>query len=38
MEPIGWLITLTMVSLALIGGGAVVIAKKLDRLNAAKKL
>lgn len=38
MEPIGWLITLTMVSLALIGGVSVWVAMKLDRRLAEKKL
>ncbi len=37
MEPIGWLITLTMLALAAIGGLAVWVAIKLDRQNAAKK-
>jgi predicted membrane channel-forming protein YqfA (hemolysin III family) len=37
MEPIGWLITLTMLALGTIGVLAVWVAKKLDRQNAAKK-
>lgn len=37
MEPIGWLISLTMLALVAIGGLAVWVAIKLDRQNAAKK-
>ena len=38
MEPIGWLITLTLVALVCIGGVSVLVANKLDRHNTAKKL
>lgn len=38
MEPIGWLITLTMLSLVVIGGLAVWVANKLDRQMSVKKL
>lgn len=37
MEPIGWLISLTMLSLVSIGSVAVWVAIKLDQQNAAKK-